>query len=339
MHLAERIVIAPRPARWGGLETPVYIEVSTTLKTERGTVTTELGLVGLGMMGLNIRGRLRERGLTAIGYDPNVADTDVDSLVALIESLPTPRAMWVMVPAGAPTRQVIGKLSRLLSPGDIVVDGGNSRFTDDTVSAHILAERGISYVDCGVSGAVWGRQNGYALMAGGDAADIDRLMPVFDALRSDGDRADSFVHVGPVGAGHYAKMVHNGIESGLMHAYAEGYELLAAEASVVDVPAVLRAWSKGAVVRSWVLDLLVQALAGDPELAAPSGCAEDFGEDRWALEAAVAHAVPAPVISAALFARFASRQDDSPATKAVSALRGQLGRPAVRRLAEPVGIG
>jgi 6-phosphogluconate dehydrogenase len=338
MHLAERLVTAPRPARWGGLETAVYIEDGTTLKTERGTVTMELGLVGLGMMGLNIRGRLRERGLAAIGYDPHVVDSDVDSLVALIESLPTPRAVWVMVPAGAPTRQVIGKLSRLLSPGDVVVDGGNSRFTDDTVNAHILAEHGISYLDCGVSGGVWGRQNGYALMAGGDAADIDRLMPVFDALRQDGDRADSFVHVGPVGAGHYAKMVHNGIESGLMQAYAEGYELLAAEASVQDVPAVLRAWSKGAVVRSWVLDLLVHALSGDPELASPSSCAEDSGEGRWTLEAAIAHAVPAPVISAALFARFASRQDDSPAMKAVSALRSQFAGHALRR-AEPVGIG
>jgi 6-phosphogluconate dehydrogenase len=338
MHLAERLVAAPRPARWGGLETPVYIENGTTLKTERGTVTMELGLIGLGMMGLNFRERLRERGLAAIGYDPHVVDSDVGSLVALVESLSVPRVVWVMVPAGAATRQVIGKLSRLLSPGDLVVDGGNSRFTDDTVNAHILAEHGISYVDCGVSGGVWGRHHGYALMAGGDAAEVDRLMPVFDALRPDGDRADSFVHVGPVGAGHYAKMVHNGIESGLMQAYAEGYELLAAQESVVDVPAVLRAWSNGAVVRSWLLDLLVQALSGDPELDTPSVHAEDSGEGRWTLEAAIEHAVPAPVISAALFARFASSKNESPAMKAVSALRSQFGRHAVRR-AEPVGIG
>jgi 6-phosphogluconate dehydrogenase len=297
----------------------------------------ELGLVGLGKMGLNIRERLRERGLEAIGYDPNVADSDVDSLVALVESLPTPRAVWVMVPAGAPTRQVIGQLSRLLAPGDLVVDGGNSRFTDDTVNADILAEHGIRYLDCGVSGGVWGRQNGFALMAGGDAADIDWLMPVFDALRPDGDRADSFVHAGPVGAGHYAKMVHNGIEYGLMEAYAEGYELLAAEESIVDVPSVVRAWSKGTVVRSWLLDLLVQALSGDPELASVSGYTEDSGEGRWTVEEAIAHAAPAPVISAALFARFVSRQDDSPAMKAVSALRNQFGGHAIRR-AEPVGI-
>jgi 6-phosphogluconate dehydrogenase len=299
----------------------------------------ELGLIGLGMMGLNFRERLRERGHAVVGYDPHVADSDVGSLVAMVESLPAPRAVWVMVPSGGQTRQMVGKLSRLLSPGDLVVDGGNSRFTDDTVNAHILAEHGIGYLDCGVSGGVWGRHSGYALMVGGDVTDVDRMMPVFDALRSDGDRADSFVHVGPVGAGHYAKMVHNGIESGLMQAYAEGYELLAAEESVVDVPAVLRAWAKGAAVRSGILDLLVQALSGDPDLVSPSGHAEDSGEGRWTLEAAIAHAVPAPVISAALFARFASRQDDSPAMKVVSAVRRQFcERPTLRR-AEPVGIG
>ena len=299
----------------------------------------ELGLIGLGMMGLNFRERLRERGLAVIGYDAHVAHGDVGSLVELIELLTAPRVVWVMAPAGGQTRQVIGKLSRLLSPGDLVVDGGNSRFTDDTVNAHILAEHGIGYLDCGVSGGVWGRHSGYALMVGGDASDVHRLMPIFDALRSDGDRADSFVHVGPVGAGHYAKMVHNGIESGLMQAYAEGYELLAAEESVVDVPAVLRAWSKGAVVRSGILDLLVQALDGDAELAAPSGRVEDFGEGRWPLEAALSHGIPAPVISAALFARFSSRQDDSPAMKAVSAVRGHIGERAALRRPEPVGIG
>ncbi|WP_335743608.1 phosphogluconate dehydrogenase (NAD(+)-dependent, decarboxylating) [Rhodococcus oxybenzonivorans] len=302
-------------------------------RCETGMVTMKLGLVGLGKMGLNMRERLRDRGLQAIGYDPNSADSDADSLEALVESLPAPRAVWVMVPAGAPTRQVIGQLSRLLAPGDVVVDGGNSRFTDDTLNSEILAEHGICYLDCGVSGGVWGRENGYALMAGGDAADIDRLMPVFDALRPDGAREDSFVHVGPVGAGHYAKMVHNGIEYGLMQAYAEGYELLAAEESIVDVPAVLRAWSKGTVVRSWLLDLLVQALSDDPQLAAISGYTEDSGEGRWTVEEAIAHAVPAPVISAALFARFASRQDDSPAMKAVSALRNQFGGHAVRSAA------
>ncbi|SED91839.1 phosphogluconate dehydrogenase (NAD(+)-dependent, decarboxylating) [Rhodococcus koreensis] len=297
----------------------------------------KLGLVGLGRMGSNMRERLRDRGHDAVGYDPNPEVSDVASLEALVEVLPAPRAVWVMVPAGQPTREVIGQLSHLLSPGDLVVDGGNSRFTDDHVHAALLAEHGIHYVDCGVSGGVWGRQNGYALMAGGDETDITRLLPVFDALRPDGERADSFVHAGGVGAGHYAKMVHNGIEYGLMQAYAEGYELLAAEESIQDVPAVLRAWSQGTVVRSWLLDLLVQALSEDPALSSISGYTEDSGEGRWTVEEAIAHAVPAPVISAALFARFASRQDDSPAMKAVSALRQQFGGHAIRRAA-PAGI-
>ncbi|MFE3002371.1 phosphogluconate dehydrogenase (NAD(+)-dependent, decarboxylating) [Nocardia sp. NPDC059246] len=297
----------------------------------------ELGLVGLGRMGANMRERLREHGHEVIGFDPNAPTSDVGSLASLVGSLQTPRVVWVMVPAGVPTRQVIDELAGLLSPGDLVVDGGNSRFTDDKLHADLLAERGIGYVDCGVSGGVWGRKNGYALMLGGEVADIARLTPIVDALRPDGDRENSFVHAGPVGAGHYAKMVHNGIEYGLMQAYAEGYELLAAEESIVDVPAVLRAWSKGTVVRSWLLDLLVQALSDDPELASLSGYTEDSGEGRWTIEEAIAHAVPAPVISAALFARFASRQADSPAMKAVSALRNQFGGHAVRR-AETAGM-
>ncbi|MGW5515099.1 phosphogluconate dehydrogenase (NAD(+)-dependent, decarboxylating) [Nocardia africana] len=299
--------------------------------------TMKLGLVGLGRMGANMRERLRERGHEAIGYDPNAAISDVDSIESLIESLPQPRTVWVMVPAGPPTRLVIDELAWLLSSGDLVIDGGNSRFTDDKVHAESLAARGISYVDCGVSGGVWGRANGYALMVGGDTDDVARLMPIIDALRPDGDRADSFVHAGPVGAGHYAKMVHNGIEYGLMQAYAEGYELLAAEDSIIDVQAVLRAWTKGTVVRSWLLDLLVQALSEDPGLTSLSGYTADSGEGRWTVEEAIAHSVPAPVISAALFARFASRQDDSPAMKAVSALRNQFGGHAVRR-AEPAGV-
>ncbi|MGV9638514.1 phosphogluconate dehydrogenase (NAD(+)-dependent, decarboxylating) [Nocardia rhamnosiphila] len=296
-------------------------------------VTMKLGLVGLGRMGSNMRERLRDRGHEVIGYDPDTSVSDVDSLEALIEALPTPRILWVMVPAGGATRSVIGRLGHLLAAGDLVVEGGNGRFTDDREHAELLAEAGVRYVDCGVSGGVWGRHNGYAVMAGGADADIERLLPIFDALRPDGERADSFVHAGPVGAGHYAKMVHNGIEYGLMQAYAEGYELLAAEDTITDVPAVLRAWSKGTVVRSWLLDLLVRAVAEDPELATISGYTEDSGEGRWTVEEAIAHAVPVPVISAALFARFASRQTDSPAMKAVSALRNQFGGHTVRQSA------
>jgi 6-phosphogluconate dehydrogenase len=177
---------------------------------------------------------------------------------------------------------------------------------------------------------VWGLENGYGLMAGGADADIERLLPVFDALRPEGPRDEGFVHAGPVGAGHFAKMVHNGIEYGLMQAYAEGYELLATTDVVTNVPGVLKAWSRGTVVRSWLLDLLVKSLEEDPDLGAIQGYVEDSGEGRWTVEAAITHAVPAPVISAALFARFASRQDESPAMKAVAALRNQFGGHAMR---------
>lgn len=297
-----------------------------------------LGFVGLGRMGSNMRERLRAHGLDAIGFDPNSEHSDVPTLEALVNTLPAPRVIWLMVPAGDSTRNVVDELFRILSPGDLVVDGGNSRFSDDKVNAKMLATNGIRYVDCGVSGGVWGLANGYALMAGGDAADIADLMPVFDALRPKGDREDSFVHAGPTGAGHYAKMVHNAIEYGLMQAYAEGYELLAVEDSIVDVRAIMRAWSKGTVVRSWLLDLLSEALSSDPDLSQITGYTEDSGEGRWSVEEAIAHAVPVPVISAALFARFSSRQDDSPAMKAVSALRNQFGGHAVTRPAAPQAV-
>jgi 6-phosphogluconate dehydrogenase len=290
----------------------------------------ELGLVGLGRMGGNMRERLRRAGHTVIGYDRNPEVSDVANLGAMVEQLSAPRAVWVMVPAGTATRSVVEELAALLTDGDVVIDGGNSRWTDDQTNAAYLAERGIGYVDCGVSGGVWGLENGYGLMAGGAGADVERLMPVFDALRPEGPRDEGFVHAGPVGAGHFAKMVHNGIEYGLMQAYAEGYELLAATDVVTDVPGVFKAWSRGTVVRSWLLDLLVAALEEDPGLTGIKGYVEDSGEGRWTIEAAIDHAVPAPVISAALFSRFASRQDDSPAMKAVAALRNQFGGHAVR---------
>ncbi|CAJ1580036.1 phosphogluconate dehydrogenase (NAD(+)-dependent, decarboxylating) [[Mycobacterium] wendilense] len=289
----------------------------------------QLGLVGLGRMGANMRERLREHGHDAIGYDPGSEASDVATLGELVAALSPPRIVWLMVPAGEVTRSVIAGLAERLQPGDLVVDGGNSRYTDDPVNAALLGARGVRFVDCGVSGGVWGRDNGYALMVGGNPTDIEFLAPVFDALRPPGPRANSFVHAGPVGAGHYAKMVHNGIEYGLMHAYAEGYELLLAEDSIADPGAVLQAWTAGTVVRSWLLDLLVDALSGDPELASLTGYTEDSGEGRWSVEEAIAHAVPVPVISAALFARFASRQSDSPTMKAVSALRRQFGGHAV----------
>ncbi|WP_426005002.1 phosphogluconate dehydrogenase (NAD(+)-dependent, decarboxylating) [Paenarthrobacter sp. NyZ202] len=289
-----------------------------------------IGLIGLGKMGFNMRERMRNGGIEVTGYDRNPDVTDVASVDELIAALPTPRLVWVMVPAGAVTDAVVTELGEKLAEGDLVIDGGNSRFTEDQKHGAVLAGKGIRFVDCGVSGGVWGLQNGYGLMAGGAEEDIEFAMPVFDALRPEGERADSFVHVGGVGAGHYAKMVHNGIEYGLMQAYAEGYELLAAKDIVKDLPGTFRAWQKGTVVRSWLLDLMVKALDEDPGLASIDDYVEDSGEGRWTVEEAIANAVPAPAITAALFARFASREDVSPAMKMVSALRHQFGGHATR---------
>jgi len=291
-----------------------------------------VGLVGLGKMGYNMRGRMRKAGLKVTGYDPNPDVTDVADLVALAAALPAPRIVWVMVPSGAITTSVITDLAGVLGTGDLVIDGGNSRFTDDTIHAALLAEKGIRFADCGVSGGIWGLKNGYGLMAGGDKRDITRAMPLFDALRPAGPRAEGFVHAGSIGAGHYAKMVHNGIEYAQMQALGEGYELLEARSELIhDVTGVFKAWQRGTVVRSWLLELLVKALEEDPELQDIEGYVEDSGEGRWTVIDALDHAVPVPTISASIFARFVSRQKDSPAMKAVAALRKQFGGHAVRK--------
>ncbi|RJT80195.1 decarboxylating 6-phosphogluconate dehydrogenase [Arthrobacter cheniae] len=289
-----------------------------------------IGLIGLGKMGFNMRERLRGQGIDVVGFDRNPGLTDVADLQELVAALPAPRIVWVMVPAGEITHGVVKDLSEALSAGDMVIDGGNSKFTDDQIHATLLAQKGIRFLDCGVSGGVWGLENGYGLMAGGSQEDVELAMPIFDALRPDGDRAESFVHVGDVGAGHYAKMVHNGIEYGLMQSYAEGYELLEAKDIVKDVHGTFAAWQKGTVVRSWLLDLLVKALQEDPGLSKIAGFVEDSGEGRWTVEEAIANSVPAPAITAALFARFTSRQEDSPSMKMVSALRNQFGGHAVK---------
>jgi 6-phosphogluconate dehydrogenase len=288
----------------------------------------DIGLVGLGRMGGNMRERLRRGGHTVVGFDRNPDVSDVGSLEELAKQLPTPRVVWVMVPSGDPTRATVQELAGLLERGDVVVEGGNSRWSDDQTHADLLAEQGIGYVDCGVSGGVWGLENGYALMCGGDADDVAKVQPAFDALKPPGEFG--FVHAGKVGAGHFAKMVHNGIEYAVMQSYAEGWELLEAADRVDNVTEVLRSWREGTVIRSWLLDLLVAALDDDAHLSQVAGYAEDSGEGRWTVEAAIEHAVPAPAIASALFARFASRQDDAVAMKAVAAMRAQFGGHAVK---------
>jgi 6-phosphogluconate dehydrogenase len=287
----------------------------------------QIGMIGLGKMGGNMAERLRRAGHDVVGYDHHPEKRDVETLAELRDRLSAPRAVWVMVPAGGPTQQTIDELKALLEAGDLIIDGGNSHYVDDQEHAKMLAETGIHFVDAGVSGGVWGLQNGYGLMVGGDDEDVHRLMPVFEALKPEGEFG--FVHAGKVGAGHFAKMVHNGIEYGIMQAYAEGYELLAATDLVTDVAGAFCSWRGGTVIRSWLLDLLCKALTEDPGLEKIRGVAQDSGEGRWTVQAAIDHAVPMPVISAALFARFASRQDDSPAMKVVAALRNQFGGHAV----------
>jgi 6-phosphogluconate dehydrogenase len=294
----------------------------------------QLGLIGLGKMGGNMRERLRRAGHEVVGFDRNPKVSDVKTMAALVKALDAPRTVWVMVPSGEPTRETVKKLGDLLDKGDLVIDGGNSRFTDDYENEKLLKAKGIGYLDCGVSGGIWGLDNGYGLMVGGSAANVRKAMPIFDALRPEGPRDEGFVHAGRVGAGHYTKMVHNGIEYGLMAAYAEGYELLEAKDIVTDVPGAFKAWTRGTVVRSWLLDLLVAALEKNEHLDDVSGYTVDSGEGRWTVEEAIANSVPMPVISASLFARFASRQDESPTMKAVAALRGGFGGHEVMTVAE-----
>ncbi|NVN49411.1 phosphogluconate dehydrogenase (NAD(+)-dependent, decarboxylating) [Mycolicibacterium hippocampi] len=294
----------------------------------------QLGLIGLGKMGFNMRARLRDGGHEVVGYDPRPEVSDVESLSALAAALESPRVVWVMVPSGTVTDQTISELAKVLSDGDLVIDGGNSRYTEDAPHAKLLADNGIGFIDAGVSGGVWGLAEGYGLMVGGSDADIERAMPIFETLRPPGPKEDGFVHVGPVGAGHFAKMVHNGVEYALMTAYAEGYEMLAAEDLVKDPQAVYQAWTNGTVVRSWLQQLLAKALKEDPGLNDISGYTDDSGEGRWTVEEAIRLRVPVPSIAAALFARFLSRQDDSPTMKAVAALRNQFGGHAVKRVSE-----
>ena len=283
-----------------------------------------IGLIGLGKMGGNMRTRMRNAGHTVVGYSRDPEVRDVDSLQALVDALPSPKVVWVMIPAGDATRSTIADLKELLGEGDLVVDGGNSKYTDDAVNAASLAEEGIGFVDCGVSGGVWGLENGYALMYGGGNEHVEKVLPAFEALKPEGEAG--MVHAGEsAGAGHFAKMVHNGIEYAMMQAYAEGWELLEKVDLVDNVTQVFDSWREGTVIRSWLLDLLVAALKDDGHLEQIRGYAEDSGEGRWTVEAAIDNAVPMHVIASSLFARFSSRQDDSPAMKAVAAMRKGFG--------------
>jgi len=288
-----------------------------------------LGMIGLGRMGGNMAERLRRGGHQVVGYDRNPeSPRDVDSLENLVAALEPPRAVWVMVPSGAPTQATVASLGDVLSPGDIVIDGGNSRYTDDQVNAEKLSEKGVHYIDAGVSGGVWGLTEGYALMVGGPDEAVAVVQPIFDTLKPEG--AGGFVHAGPVGAGHFTKMVHNGIEYGLMQSYAEGFEVMAKSEFGLDLKEIAGIWRYGSVVRSWLLELLRDALEKEGnDLPHIKGYVDDSGEGRWTIEEAIAEDVPVPAITAALYARFASRQDESMAMKVVAALRNQFGGHAV----------
>jgi len=296
----------------------------------------ELGFVGLGRMGGNMVTRLVQGGHRVVAYDrsPGAAAQAKASgaeVVATLAELPNalrpPRATWIMVPAGEPTESTIQTLAGVLARDDIVVDGGNTRWTDDVRRGRELAARGLHYVDAGTSGGIWGLENGYCLMVGGEAGAVARLAPVFTTLAP----PDGWLHVGGVGAGHYVKMIHNGIEYGMMQAYAEGFELMSASEYRLDLAAIAALWNQGSVVRSWLLELAANALRSDPTLAQLKPYVEDSGEGRWTVEDAVQKAVPAPVITAALYARFRSRRENSFADRLLAALRNQFGGHAVRR--------
>jgi 6-phosphogluconate dehydrogenase len=286
----------------------------------------KLGIVGLGRMGGNIVERLRERGHEVAGYAPSGGGT-ADSLEELVSQLDPPRAILLSIPAGDPTDQTFETLLGLCTPGDVIADGGNSNFRDSQRRAGEARQRGLHFVDAGVSGGIWGRQAGYCLMVGGDEEPVARLEPVFRDLAPE----DGYAHVGPSGAGHFVKMVHNGIEYGLMQAYGEGFEILRGSEFDLDLTEIAGIWRYGSVVRSWLLELLHAAFEQDgSELEGIAGYVEDSGEGRWTLFEAVNESVPAPAISAALFARFASRQDESFAAKVAAALRNQFGGHAIK---------
>jgi 6-phosphogluconate dehydrogenase len=286
----------------------------------------KLGLVGLGRMGGGMAERLRRAGHEVVGYDRNPDVSDVPSLAALAEALAPPRALWVMVPAGDPTESVVQELAGLVSRGDLLIDGGNSYYKDSTRRAAELAERGISFLDIGTSGGIWGLKEGFCLMAGGPRDAFDAVEPVLAALAPEG----GYAHVGPSGAGHFTKMVHNGIEYGMLQSYAEGFELLHAAEFGIDLHRVAALWNHGSVVRSWLLELAERAFEGDPRLETLRAHVDDSGEGRWMVIDAVERGVPAGVIAESIFRRFDSRDDNSFAMRVIAALRREFGGHAVK---------
>jgi 6-phosphogluconate dehydrogenase len=300
----------------------------------------KLAMIGLGRMGGNMARRLLKAGHSVVGYNRSAETTReiakeaglgaVFSLAEAVKQLEAPRIVWLMLPAGEVTEGTLQELKGLLSKGDIVVEGGNSNFRDSMRRSTELAEAGITMLDAGVSGGIWGRENGYALMVGGDAKAAKTLQPVFEALAPAKDKG--WGHVGPSGAGHFTKMVHNGIEYGMMQAYAEGFEIMQARQDFnLDLYQIAELWRDGSVVRSWLLDLAARALKDDPDLGDIAGYVEDSGEGRWTVFEAINESVPAPVITLSLMQRFASRQDESFANKLIAALRNQFGGHAVKK--------
>ena len=285
-----------------------------------------IGLAGLGRMGGGIRERLRRAGHEVVGYDLDADLRDADSLEAMVEALDPPRVVWLMLPSGEATEGAFADLLALLSAGDLVIEGGNSRYTDSIRRAGQAEERGLRFLDCGVSGGVWGLEEGYCLMVGGPAEAFADAEPLFAALAPEG----GYAHLGPSGAGHYVKMVHNGIEYGLMQAYAEGFELLDAYDEELDLAEIAGLWQQGSVVRSWLLELAERALEGDPALSSIQPYVEDSGEGRWTVIEGVERGVPVDVISGALWARFASRGERTFALRLLAALRNEFGGHAVR---------
>ena len=285
----------------------------------------QLGLVGLGRMGAGIRDRLRDHGHEVVGYDHDASLGGVASLEALLASLARPRVVWVMVPSGEATEQTVQALAGLLQPGDVLIEGGNSNYRDSIRRAEAVAARGIGFIDCGTSGGIWGRANGFCLMVGGAAEAVALAEPLFTSLAAEG----GYAHLGPAGAGHFTKMVHNGIEYGLMEAYAEGFALLRAYDAPLDLQRITALWQHGSVVRGWLLELSERAFSADPGLDALRGVVDDSGEGRWMVQDAIDRAVPLDVIATSVFKRFASRDDNSFAMRVLAAMRQQFGGHAV----------